>query len=111
MTSADFSRQALLRNSECPTTCRIYRVRETSPVKSIFFPSYLRMIYLCKFRITIGLCLPLQTYHTCTGLISCFCTSEQMFAEDFLQIPRRHGHPCRWLEPSRYQGGLGTCTR
>ncbi|WP_231497097.1 hypothetical protein, partial [Bacteroides sp. Ga6A2] len=73
------------------------RVRETSPVKNILFPSYLCMIYLCKFRITIGLCLLVQTHHTCTGLISCSCASEQMFDSDFLQIPRRHGHPCLWL--------------
>ena len=39
-------------------------------------------------------------------LISGFCTSDQMFAAGFLQIPYRGGHPCLWLEPSHYQGGL-----
>ncbi len=41
MASADFSQQALLRDSEKkhPHVC------ETSPVKTLFFPSYTRLIY------------------------------------------------------------------
>ncbi len=31
------------------------------------------------------------------GLICGFCSSGQGFADGFLQIPPRDGHPCRWL--------------
>ena len=40
------------------------------------------------------------------GRISGFCPSDQMFAAGFLQIPSHGWHPCLWLEPSHYQGGL-----
>ncbi len=54
MTSADFSRQALLRhgasnNSSSPC------VRETSLVKHVVFPSYTHLIYYMQFRVVIGL--------------------------------------------------------
>lgn len=75
----------------------ILRVRETSSDKSINFPSYLRFIYPCPFRIAIGLRVVMHTYHTGIGLVWSFCSSEQMFAAGFLQIPRRHGHPCLGL--------------
>ena len=42
-----------------------------------------------------------------TSLISSFCTSGQMFAADFLQIPLRNGHPCPWLYTSRYRACYG----
>ena len=42
-----------------------------------------------------------------TSLISSFCTSGQMFAASFLQIPTRVGHPCPWLYTSRYRACYG----
>ena len=42
-----------------------------------------------------------------TSLISSFCTSGQMFAASFLQIPPRDGHPCYWLDASRYRACYG----
>ena len=42
-----------------------------------------------------------------TSLISSFCTSGQMFAAGFLQIPLRNGHPCPWLYTSRYRACYG----
>ena len=51
MTSADFSWQALLRDSEIHPP----HVHETSPVKDILFPSYTCLIYFGHFRIAIGL--------------------------------------------------------
>ncbi len=47
----------------------ILRVRETSSDKSINFPSYLRFIYPCPFRIAIGLRVVMHTYHTGIGLV------------------------------------------
>ena len=35
-------------------------------------------------------------------LIGSFCSSDQMFAASFFQIPPRDGHPCSWLYDSRY---------
>ncbi|MBO7103824.1 MAG: hypothetical protein J6W02_09095 [Bacteroidaceae bacterium] len=42
----------------------------------------------------MGLCLVLQTYPLPKALVSSFCTSGQMFAYGFLQIPPHDGHPC-----------------
>ena len=75
MTSADFSWQALLRDSEIHPP----HVHETSPVMDILFPSYTCLIYLGHFRIAI------------------VCSSGQMFAAGFLQIPPHDGHPCLGL--------------
>ena len=47
----------------------ILRVRETSSDKSINFPSYLRFIYPCPFRIAIGFRVVMHTYHTGIGLV------------------------------------------
>jgi len=58
----------------------VFCIRSFIQLRAIPFTSYLRMIHLCKFRITIGLCLLLQTHHTCTSLISYSCASEQMLA-------------------------------
>ena len=41
------------------------------------------------------------------SLISSFCTSGQMFAASFLQIPTLDGHPCSWLYTSRYRACYG----
>ena len=41
------------------------------------------------------------------SLISSFCSSGQMFAAGFLQIPPRDGHPCPWLYTSRYRACYG----
>ena len=41
------------------------------------------------------------------SLISSFCTSGQMFAASFLQIPTHDGHPCSWLYTSRYRACYG----
>ena len=51
MASADFSWQALRRDSEV----HLSHVHETSPVKDTLFPSYTCLIYLGHFRIAIGL--------------------------------------------------------
>ena len=42
-----------------------------------------------------------------TSLISSFCTSGQMFAADFLQIPPHDGHPCLGLYTSRHRTCYG----
>ena len=34
------------------------------------------------------------TLSTYFSLVSSFCSSDQMFAADFFQIPPRDGHPC-----------------
>ena len=49
MASADFSWQALLRDSEIHPP----HVHETSPVKDMLFPSYTCLIYFGHFRIAI----------------------------------------------------------
>lgn len=41
------------------------------------------------------------------SLISSFCTSGQMFAAGFLQIPTHGGHPCLRLYTSRYRACYG----
>ena len=41
------------------------------------------------------------------SLISSFCSSGQMFAASFLQIPSHDGHPCSWLYTSRYRACYG----
>jgi uncharacterized protein YcsI (UPF0317 family) len=51
------------------------------------------------------------TSSTTICLICSFCAADQIFAEDFLLIPPRNGHPCPWLDASRYKGALGTYTR
>jgi hypothetical protein len=43
-----------------------------------------------------------------TGLISGFCSSKQMFAFSFLQIPGHPEHPCFRLKNSGHYGSLGT---
>ena len=50
------------------------------------------------------------TSSTTKCLVCGFCTSDQMFASGFLQIPSRGGHPCLRLDASRYKGALGTFT-
>ena len=52
----------------------------------------------------------LATSSTAICLICDFCTSGQMFASGFLQIPSRGGHPCLRLDASHYKGALGTFT-
>jgi len=42
------------------------------------------------------------TSPTVLCLIWNFCSSDQMFAASFFQIPPRSGHPCYWLYDSRY---------
>ena len=42
------------------------------------------------------------TLSTIFCLICGFCPSGQIFASGFLQIPSRDGHPCLWLDASRY---------
>ena len=42
-----------------------------------------------------------------TSLISSFCTSGQMFAAGFLQIPPHDGHPCLGLYTSRHRACYG----
>ena len=43
---------------------------------------------------SMGLCFELQTYPFPFSLLYSFCSSVREFASGFLQIPRRHGHPC-----------------
>ena len=69
-------------------------VRETSPVKqyqlSTLSPPNLLLAIPSSYRAsTLFAALPSQT-----ALILGFCTSGQMFAADFFQIPPRDGHPC-----------------
>ena len=110
MASADFSWQALLRDSEIHPP----HVHETSPVMDILFPSYTCLIYLGHFRIAIGafpysyrtlICVVISSMPT--SLISSFCASGQMFAAGFLQIPTHGGHPCLGLYTSRYRACYG----
>jgi len=42
------------------------------------------------------------TLPTVKCLIWSSCSSGQIFASSFLQIPPRDGHPCYWLCDSRY---------
>ncbi|WP_455587621.1 hypothetical protein [Bacteroides sp.] len=75
----------------------------------IFFPSYTCLIYLgCSGQLSDFV---LQTHPHPQALISSFCTSGQMFAVGFLQIPPHDGHPYPWLYASRCQGALRTRTR
>ena len=90
MASADFSWQALLRDSEIHPP----HVHETSPVMDILFPSYTTLI-----------CVVISSMPT--SLISSFCASGQMFAAGFLQIPTHGGHPCLGLYTSRYRACYG----
>ena len=46
---------------------------------------------------SIGLCFVLQTHPFQVSLICSSCSSVREFASSFLQIPRRHGHPCLQL--------------
>jgi len=43
-----------------------------------------------------------------TGLLSGFCSSKQMFAYGFLQIPGHPGHPCFRLKDSGHYGSFRT---
>ncbi len=44
-----------------------------------------------------------------TGLVSGFCSSHQMFAYGFLQIPNHSGHPCFGYRIPVNHGSFGTC--
>ena len=59
MTSADFSRQVLLRGFRKTT---IRHVRETSSDKGIVFPSYAYFIYIRRLRIAFGLWFGWQSH-------------------------------------------------
>lgn len=49
------------------------------------------------------------TSSTALCLICGFCTSGQMYALGFHQIPSHGGHPYLWQDASRYKGALGNC--
>ena len=49
------------------------------------------------------------TSSTALCLICGFCTSGQMYALGFHQIPSHGGHPCLRLDTFRYKGALGNC--
>jgi len=60
------------------------------------------MIYYPHLRLILDFLIYSSIIHT-VSLISCFCSSSQMFALGFLQIPPRGGHPCHqlWFLSSR----------
>ena len=72
--------------------------------------AYVCRIYAHDFRARTGLRVSWPPYPSWPPLCG-FCSSDQRFAIGFLQIPPRDGHPCLWLDTSRYQGMLGNCTR
>ena len=94
MASADFSWQALLRASEVHPP----HVHETSPY-------LLDLLRAFPYSYRTLICVVISSMPT--SLISSFCSSGQMFAAGFLQIPTRDGHPCPWLYTSRYRACYG----
>ena len=86
------------------TSVRSPRIRAlTFHLMSAWFTMYVPDSYR-----TSVLFASLSTYFS---LVSSFCSSDQMFAADFFQIPPRDGHPCLSGYTIPTIRGGGTCTR
>ena len=74
-----------------------------------FTPSICYIYTVCFVQFRALVCL--ATLPTDSCLICSFCSSDQRFAADFLQIPPHDGHPCLKLCTWHYKPVLGTFTR
>ena len=106
MASADVSRQVFY-SIMVHRICHLHHMSVRPPLLRTFsfhlIPVCLLRAFPDSFRTLIGFVISSMP----TRLISSFCSSGQMFAASFPQIPFCNGQPCSWLYTSRYRACYG----